>query len=249
MKPKNDQEIEIMRTGGKKLATILKELGEMVAPGLSGKKISAIALKKVKQAGMQPVLLGFEGFSDVMCISVNEAIVHGLPNDVPFKDGDVVKLDLTLGYKSLVLDSAITVIAGSSTDKNVTRLLKGTQQSLYAGIDAVKGDGTRVGDISAAVQAVLDKNNLGVIRELVGHGIGYAIHEEPNVPNYGLAGKGPLLMSGMTICIEPMASLGEWKIGTSKDGWTVKMADDSLGAHFEHTVLITDKGAEILTQA
>ena len=248
MRPKSPDEIQVMREGGKLLAGILNKLATHVQPGVTGKDISAIAMAEVKAKKMQPVLVGFQGFPDVMCISVNDGIVHGIPNSVPFKDGDTVKLDLTLGYKSLVLDSAITVIAGTNNDKSIEKLLNGTKRSLMAGIDAVKGDGTRVGDISAAVSKVLEANNLGIIRDLVGHGVGYGIHEDPNIPNYGVAGTGPTLMSGMTIAIEPMASLGDWEIEISKDGWTVVMADGSQSAHFEHTVLITEDGAEILTQ-
>jgi methionyl aminopeptidase len=249
MKPKTPEEIEIMRRGGKLLATILNKLADMVEPGITGRQISDRALKEVKAAGMQPVLVGFQGYPDVMCISVNDGIVHGIPNDIPFKEGDTVKLDLTLGYKSLVIDSAVTVVAGQSGDKDVTRLINGTKQALFSGIDTIKGDGTRVGDIAAAVQKVLDTYRLGIVRDLVGHGVGYGIHEDPNIPNYGIAGTGPALMSGMTIAIEPMASLGDWQIDVSRDGWTVVMADGSNSAHFEHTVLITDDGAEILTQA
>lgn len=248
MRTKTPEEIEIMRQGGCMLAQILSKLGEMVKPGVTGREISDYALSEVKKKGMQPVLIGFQGYPDVMCISVNDGIVHGIPTNVPFKEGDIVKLDLTLGYKSLVVDSAITVVAGNSENKDVRRLIDGTKRSLLAGIDAIKGDGTKVGDIGSAVQKVLDANKLGIIRDLVGHGVGYGIHEDPNIPNYGVAGTGQALMSGMTIAVEPMASLGDWQIDISKDGWTVMMADGSLSAHFEHTVLITDKGAEILTQ-
>lgn len=247
MKPKTSDEIEIMRRGGQMLAEILNELGELVKPGVSGREIADMALSMVKKAGMQPVLIGFQGYPDVMCISVNDGIVHGIPTKTPFKDGDVVKLDLTLGYKSLVLDSAITVVAGANQSKDVDRLLKGTEAALYKGIDAIKGDGTKVGDISAAVQAELDKNKLGIIRDLVGHGVGYGIHEDPNIPNYGITGTGPALMAGMTIAVEPMAALGDYQIEVSKDDWTVMMRDGSLSAHFEHTILITQDGAEVLT--
>jgi methionyl aminopeptidase len=248
VKPKTDKELQIMREGGKRLAGILNELGEAVKPGITGREISDMALQKVKKAQMQPVLIGFQGYPDVMCISVNDRIVHGIPTKTPFKEGDVVKLDLTLGYKSLILDSAITVVAGQSTDADTKRLLEGTKMALSKGIDAIKGDGTRVGDISSAVQKELERHKLGIIRDLVGHGVGYAIHEDPNIPNYGVAGTGATLMSGMTIAVEPMAALGDWQIEISKDGWTVAMADGSLSAHFEHTVLITEDGAEILTQ-
>jgi methionyl aminopeptidase len=194
------------------------------------------------------VVLGYDGFPDVMCISINEAIVHGIPSNTPIKDGDVVKLDLTLGFRGLINDSALTVVCGGAKDADVKRLIEGTKRSLDAGIAAVKGEGTRVGDIGAAVQTVLEqKYNLGVIRELVGHGIGYEIHEAPNIPNYGVTGTGPMLHNGMTICIEPMAALGDWHISVAKDKNTILMKDGSLGAHFEHTILITEDGAEILT--
>lgn len=248
MNVKTDQEIELMRAGGKKLAAILNTLASEVKPGRTPKEISARAAIEIKKAGLSAVLLGYEGFSDVMCVSVNENIVHGLPNTTSFKEGDVVKLDLTVAYKGLVVDSALTVVAGEEPSGDVKRLLEGTKRSLEAGIEAVKGGGTRVGDISSAVQKVLDEYKLGIIRDLVGHGVGHNIHEDPNVPNYGVAGTGPLLPVGATICIEPMASLGDWHIKVASDKWTIAMADGSIGAHFEHTVLITDDGAEILTQ-
>jgi methionyl aminopeptidase len=247
MRPKTTDEITVMKEGGRRLGAILQSLAAEVQAGITGKDISAIAAQAIKKNGLQPVLLGYQGFDDVICVSVNDAIVHGMPTKIQFKDGDVVKLDLTVGYKSLIVDSAITVIIGTCT-ADARRLRDGTQRALMAGVDAIKGEGTRVGDISAAVQAILDQHKLGVIRDLVGHGVGYSIHEDPNIPNYGLKGTGPILMSGMTIAVEPMASLGDWHISQAKDGWTILMTDGSLGAHFEHTVLITDDGAEILTQ-
>jgi len=247
MSIKTPDEIAIMREGGRRLAVIRDLLAAAVKPGVKPTDLSAIAREQIKKHDMQAVVLGYNGFPDVICVSVNEAIVHGVPQKDSFKDGDVVKVDVTLGYKGLVVDSAVTVIAGKSNDPNVKRLVDGTQESLAAGIAAIKGDGTRVGDISAAVQDVLDKYKLGIIRDLVGHGVGHDIHEDPNIPNYGVAGTGPLLHAGSTIAIEPMASLGDWKIGMLKNE-TVVMLDASLGAHFEHTVLITDDGAEILTQ-
>jgi methionyl aminopeptidase len=247
MNPKSPSEIEIMREGGKMLATILNDLVDMVTPGVTPKNIAKSAAEQIKKAGMQPVVLGYEGFPDVICISVNQEIVHGIPKSKPIKDGDIVKLDLTLGHKSMVVDSARTVIAGTTVSADAKRLVDGTKKSLEAGIAAIKGSGTRVGDIASAVQRVLDQHKLGVIRDLVGHGVGYDIHEQPNIPNYGVAGTGPTLSAGMTIAIEPMASLGDWQIGVAKDGWTIVMKDGSLGAHFEHTVLVTQDGAEILT--
>lgn len=249
MRAKTPADLDNMRAGGQLLATILKDLSAKVIPGITPKDLSADAAAQIKKHKMQPVVLGYDGFPDVICISVNNAIVHGIPSNQVIKDGDVVKLDLTLGFRGMINDSAVTIIAGKSTDAEVKRLVDGTKRSLEAGIAAVKGDGTRVGDISAAVQSVLEKDyKLGVIRELVGHGVGYEIHESPNIPNFGVAGTGPLLHAGMTIAIEPMAALGDWHITIGKDKNTIVMKDGSLGAHFEHTVLITEDGCEIFTQ-
>ena len=247
MHPKSQAEIETMREGGRRLAAILDKLKKMVEPGVKPTDISASARAEIKKTGMKPVVLGYEDFPDVMCVSVNDVIVHGVPKSVPIKDGDVVKLDLTLGYKSLVVDSAVTVLAGSKHSTDAKRLVEGTKQALNVGIAAIRGDGTRVGDISEAIQDELGKHKLGIIRDLVGHGIGHKIHEDPNIPNYGLSGTGPLLHAGMTIAIEPMAALGDWHVNIKKDG-TVVMRDGSLSAHFEHTVLITEDSAEVLTQ-
>lgn len=246
MRAKNQTEISSMREGGYKLAKILTALAEQVTAGATGKDISALAAEKIKAERMQPVVLGYQGFPDVMCVSINESIVHGVPNNHKFKDGDVVKLDLTLSHKSMVVDSAITLVVGNNPGPDVKRLIDGTKMALQKGISAIHGSGTRVGDIASAVQAELEKHHLGVIRDLVGHGVGYDIHEDPNIPNYGVAGTGPALMSGMTIALEPMASLGDWQINSLKDG-TVVMRDGSIGAHFEHTILVTEDGAEILT--
>jgi len=248
MRAKTPADLENMRTGGRLLAQILHDLAGKVRPGITPKELSADAAGQIKKHNLQPVVLGYEGFPDVICISVNEAIVHGIPGNQPIRQGDLVKLDLTLGYRGMINDSAVTVLAGGHGSAGVQRLLDGTKAALDAGIAAVKGEGTRVGDISSAVQEVLEKKyKLGVIRELVGHGVGYEIHEAPNIPNYGVAGTGPVLHQGMTIAIEPMAALGDWHIAVAKDKNTIVMKDGSLGAHFEHTVLITVSGAEILT--
>jgi methionyl aminopeptidase len=251
MRSKTPDEIKIMREGGKLLATILNELAQKVEPGITGKDISAIASEQIKKSKLQPVLLGYEmsglTYPDVMCISVNDEIVHGIPSKRTIEDGDVVKLDLTVGHRGLIVDSALTTVAGSKTSPEVKKLIDGTKRALESGINVIHGDGTRVGDISAAIQDVLDKNKLGIIRDLVGHGVGYSVHEDPNVPNYGHAGNGPMLSTGLTLAIEPMATLGDWKINVLKDGWTIVTRDNSLAAHFEHTVLVTDDGAEILT--
>jgi len=247
MRAKTPAEIDHMRAGGRQLAQILDRLSQKVAAGATGKDIAAAAAAEVKAAGLQPVLLGHQGFPAVICVSVNQALVHGIPTKEPFQNGDVVKLDLTVGYHGMVVDSARTVFVGDQPPADIKRLIDGTRHALELGISAIGGDGTRVGTIAAAIQDELIKNHLGVIRDLVGHGVGYGIWEDPHVPNYGVAGTGPTLSSGVTLAIEPMASLGDWQVNILDDGWTVVTRDGSLSAHFEHTVLVTADGAEILT--
>jgi methionyl aminopeptidase len=249
VRPKSDKEIEAMREGGRMLSAVLDAVEKDLKPGISTKELSDIAHKEVKALGGQPSFLNHEGFPEAMCTSINSELVHGLPTSKAIiKEGDVVGLDFGVIFRGLVTDGARTIFVGSSPDADIKRLLEGTQKALDAGIAAVRGDGTRVGDIGDAVQQVLEKKyKLGVIRDLVGHGVGDKVHENPNIPNYGVAGTGAKLSAGMTICIEPMASLGYWQIEVAKDGWTVVMRDGSLAAHFEHTLLITEDGAEILT--
>ena len=236
-----------MRQAGHQLAVILNDLTKMVMPGVKTQEIDAKAAEAMKKAGLQAVLLGYQGYPASTCISVNEQVVHGIPGKTVIQDGDVVKIDVTAAKDGLVVDTATTVVAGQAA-LEVKKLLEGTQRALYAGIDAIKGDGTKVGDISAAVEDVLNDYKLGIVRDLVGHGVGYGVHEMPNVPNYGSAGSGPKLSAGITIAVEPMATLGDWQVGTLRDGWTIITQDGSLAAHFEHTVAVTENGYEILTQ-
>lgn len=248
MRPKTDKEIEIMREGGRMLAAVLDKLESALKPGINGKELEDIAAAEIKSLGGQPSFLMHDDFPHVMCLSINNELVHGVPSAKKIiKEGDVVGLDFGVMYKGLITDGARTVFVGDNPPADIKKLLKGTKKALEVGIDTVKGDGTRVGNISAAVQAELEGHKLGVIRDLVGHGVGDKVHESPNVPNYGVAGTGPVLNAGMTICIEPMASLGDWQIEVAKDGWTVVMHDDSTAAHFEHTIAVTEEGAEILT--
>ncbi|OGL35419.1 type I methionyl aminopeptidase [Candidatus Saccharibacteria bacterium RIFCSPHIGHO2_12_FULL_47_16b] len=249
MRIKTPAEVEAMRQGGRMLATVLDKLKKELAAGMNTKELSDMALAEIKRLGGRPAFLGHKDFPEALCTSINHEIVHGLPSKKKvLKNGDVIGLDFGVFYKSLYVDSAITeVVGGNYPNTDVKRLIEGTKEALAAGITAIKGGGTRVGDISAAVQDVLNKYKLGIIRDLVGHAVGDDIHEEPNIPNYGARGTGPILPTGVTIAIEPMASLGDWHIQTGADGWTVEMVDGSLGAHFEHTVLVTEKGAEILT--
>ncbi len=188
------------------------------------------------------------GFPGAICISVNDEIVHGVPDGYTLRQGDVVSYDLVITYHGMKVDSAFTMVVGEEPRGAIKHLITTTERSLYAGIDAVKGP-VRTGDIAAAIEKVLRDGKLGVIRELVGHGVGLKMHMPPDVPNYGTKGHGVLLHPGETIAIEPMATLGSEKIVELDDGWTFATRDGSLAAHFEHTVLITENGAEILTQA
>lgn len=247
MQPKTLTEITAMRDSGRMLATILQLIRKKVTAGMTPKDISALAARELEKLGGEAPFRGFEGYPDIICISNNNEVQHGIPSDRPFKNGDIVNFDFGVKYHGMVTDAGITVCIGGKPDKAGARLLKGTEEALYAGLDAVH-DGARVGDISAAVEAVLRKYDLGIVRELVGHGVGHQLHEAPEIPNYGRAGIGPLLRAGMTIAIEPITTLGSHKIFSAHDGWTLLTVDGSRSAQFEHTVLVTEDGCEILTQ-
>lgn len=247
-KAKTEAEVQAMREGGKILATILRDLREQVKPGVSERELDAWVDAEIKRHGAIATYKTAEvNFPAAICISTNEQIVHSIPSDYVLQNGDVVGFDLVITYKNMKTDSAFTMIVGDDTNGAKKHLLKATEQSLYAGIDAIKGP-VRIGDISAAIEKVLKDAKLGIIRELVGHGIGHEMHDGIEIPNYGKKGTMGLLNPGDTIAIEPMATLGREKIVQEADGWTLSTSDGSLAAHFEHTVLITEDGAEILTQ-
>lgn len=246
--PKTPEQIEAMREGGRILATIFRDLRMHVRPGVSEKELDEWVDAEIRRHGAIVTYKTPEvNFPGAICISVDDAITHGVPTDYVLRQGDVVGFDLVIAYKDMKVDSAFTMVVGEAPSGAVKHLLATTERALYAGIDAIKGP-VRVGDISAAVQKVLDQGKVGIIRELVGHGVGHLMHEEPEVPNYGVAGTGSLLAVGDTIAIEPLTSLGGERIKVADDGWTLVTRDGSLAAQFEHTVLITKNGAEILTQ-
>lgn len=247
-KPKTEAEVQAMREGGKILAQIFEGLKQQVKPGVSEKELDAWVDAEIKARGAIATYKTSEvNFPAAICISTNDQIVHSIPTDYVLQDGDVVSFDLVITYKNMKTDSAFTMTVGGKAGSAQKHLIQATEQSLYAGIDAIKGP-VRIGDISAAIEKVLKNAKVGIIRELVGHGIGHEMHEAPEIPNYGRAGTGPLLSPGDTIAIEPMATLGGEKIKVEDDGWTIGTRDGSLAAHFEHTVLITESGAEILTR-
>jgi len=236
-----------MREGGKMLATVLDVLKKQAAAGMTTKDLSNIAATELRSLGGKPAFLGYQGYPDILCVSVNDEVVHGIPSsDMVLEKGDIVGLDFGVFHKGMTTDGAISVIIGGTSDKQLEKLLAETEKALLSAIDTVK-DGCHVGDIAAAAQGVMDVAGLGIVRDLVGHGVGHDLHEQPDIPNYGHKGTGPILKSGMTIAIEPMATLGGHQVYVDKDGWTIKTADGSKSAHFEHTVLVTDRGAEILT--
>ncbi len=244
---KTAQEIEAIRTSGHMLATVLQILASRIAAGMSTQDVADIAAAELKKLGGEPAFLGYEGFPDVLCISVNDEIVHGIPSkEHILKEGDIVGLDFGVTYKGMITDGAISVIVGKTGSTKLKELLRDTEAALMAGISVVR-DGVHIGDIGAAIQKVLEKGRYGIVRDLVGHGVGHEVHEEPNIPNYGRAGRGQVLQAGMTIAIEPMATLGGYEIMLDADQWTIRTRDGSLAAHFEHTILVTEDGYEILT--
>lgn len=241
-------EIEAMRQGGKLLATIYDGLKKQIVVGMSEIEADAWVAQEIKALGAIATYKTSEvNFPNVICISTNDEIVHGIPTDYRFERGDIASFDLVITYKGMKTDGAFSMIVGENPTGAKKHLLSLTERSLYAGIDAIKGS-TYTGDIGAAVEKVLREGKLGIIRELVGHGVGHEMHQAPEVPNWGQKGTGVLLVPGDTIAIEPMATLGGEKIKTDSDGWTIRTRDGSLAAHFEHTVLVTEDGVEILTQ-
>jgi methionyl aminopeptidase len=247
MKPRTEAEITAMRESGRMLATVLDVMRQKTAAGLTPKDMSDIAQKELKALGGEPAFLGFFGYPDIICISVNNQVQHSIPNNIPLKNGDVVNYDFGVTYKNMVTDAGITVCVGNAFTPDTKRLIQGTQKALHDGLSAVKA-GARVGDISAAIERTLRKHKLGIVRELVGHGVGHELHEDPEIPNYGRAGSGPVLKAGMTIAIEPITTLGDPGIYQARDGWTLLTKDGSWSAQFEHTILVTQTGCEILTE-
>lgn len=245
---KTPEQLDAMRAGGKILAQIFDDIKQFVHAGQTEKDVDEFVASKITEYGASATYkTGEVNFPGAICISVNDEIVHGVPSDYTLRRGDIVSFDLVITYKDMKTDSAFTMVVEEEPRGAIKHLLNATERSLYAGIDAIKGP-VYTGDIGAAVEKVLKDAKLGIIRDLVGHGVGLKMHMPPDVPNYGRKGTGILLKPGDTIAIEPMATLGGEKIVELDDGWTYATRDGSLAVHFEHTVLITDDGAEILTR-
>lgn len=243
---KTPAEVQAMREGGAMLAKVLSEVSKHIKPGETTQSLADIARQEIAGLGAKPAFLGYYGFPDVLCVSVNDEVVHGIPSkNRVIKDGDIVSCDFGVLHKGLITDAAVSVIAGKANPKDA-RLVATTKKALEAAINAVQ-DGVRTGTIGAAAEAVLKKEQFGIVRDYVGHGVGHELHEEPNIPNFGIKHQGPMLAAGMTVAIEPMATGGTHEVFVDGDQWTVKTKDGSRAAHFEHTILITEDGAEILT--
>jgi methionyl aminopeptidase len=243
---KSPEEIAIMRRGGEILAGVMERLESSLTPGITTGELDRVAEEAIRQAGARASALGYKGFPRSICVSPNNVIVHGIPDETSLKDGDIVSLDVALVYEGMHVDNARTYPVGD-VDPDVQRLLDVTEEALEAAIAHCE-PGKRIGDVGYAVEQVVEPAGFSVVREYVGHGVGRAFHEAPNVPNYGPPGRRELLAPGMTLAIEPMVNAGGARTKLLDDGWTVITADGSLSAHFEHTVAITPDGHEVLTR-
>lgn len=242
------EKIAAQREGGKIMASILQEIKRHAVAGATGLELDRLTRDLCKKHNAEPTYLKeAKSFGYAICISKNDVLIHGVPNDEPFEDGDKISFDLTIGYKGWCVDSAFTMVVGGKGSAALKHLIDTTEQSFYVGVRDIKA-GSLVGEISSRVEQFLCSKKLGVIKDYIGHGIGRSMHEDPEVPNFGGAKSGAVLKVGQTICVEPMVSLGSIKIKIDKhDGWSVYMSDGSLCAHYEHTILILEDGIEILT--
>ncbi|MFO0780719.1 MAG: type I methionyl aminopeptidase [Candidatus Gracilibacteria bacterium] len=244
---KDAEEIKSMREGGKILGLILHELGKNIQPGITGLELDAMAERMMKEHNVLPSFKGYHGtYPAVTCININHVVVHGIPNDQPLQDGDIVTIDCGVIHKKFHTDSAITKGVGK-IDQELQKLIATAEKALKKAIETAK-PGIRVRAISGVIQDIVEKNGYSIVRDLIGHGIGYNLHEDPQVPNFRDYEPGPILQPGMTIAIEPIFAMGSSRVKTLKDGWTIVTVDGSPAIQVEHTIAITDKGCEILTK-
>lgn len=242
---KSEREIQQLREAGRIVALALRAVRQAVAPGVTTKDLDDVARELITSHGAIPTFKGYQGYPGNICTSINEEVVHGIPGHKRLQEGDIVSVDCGATYNGYVGDSAVTIPVGK-IDPVSEHLLRITEESLYKGIAAATV-GNRLSDISNAVQVHVEAAGLSVVRDYVGHGVGRNMHEDPQIPNYGDPGHGPLLKSGMTLAIEPMVNVGTYKVRSLKDGWTVVTADGKRSAHFEHSIAITPEGPLILT--
>lgn len=242
---KSEREIELMRQAGMLVSRMHKFIKPYIKEGITTKELDRLCEEFIVDNGGVPTCKGYEGFPATLCTSVNDMVVHGIPDNYKLKNGDIITIDVVIGYKGYQGDAAWTYAVGSISDDK-KYLIEHTEKALYEGISMVK-PGNRIGDISHAIELYANDHKLGIVRELCGHGIGVDMHEDPDVPNYGVSGTGPVLKEGMVICIEPMLTFGERYVYLMDDDWGVKTEDGLPAAHYEHTVLVTKDGYEILT--
>ena len=242
---KSEEEIATIREAGRIVAQVLQVLAEAVRPGLVRKELDRIVRREFAARGAKPTFLGYRGYPASVCVSVNDEIVHGIPDDRVLREGDIVSIDLGATYEGFVGDAAITVGVGR-LDAEAERLLRVTERALQKGVAAAR-TGAPLGVVSHAIQMEAEGEGFSVVREYVGHGIGREMHEEPQVPNFGPPDRGPILKKGMVLAIEPMVNAGDWRTKRHDDNWTVSTLDGKRSAHFEHTIAITDGEAQILT--
>ncbi|MET1250379.1 type I methionyl aminopeptidase [Sporolactobacillus sp. STCC-11] len=244
---KTIEELSRIRIAGKIVAQTLKSLSQAIRPGISTIELDTLAERLIRSAGAEPSFKGYDGFTNSICTSVNDQLAHGIPGSYVLQDGDIISIDIGAKYEDFHADSAWTFPVGTISE-TTRRLLETTEESLYKGIDEAK-PGTRLSNISHAVQRYAESNGFSVVRELTGHGVGHDLHEAPDVPNYGRPGRGPILKPGMVLAIEPLVNEGSrdiWMVGD--DDWTLMTQDGRNCAHYEHTIVITENGNEILTK-
>ena len=243
---KSEREIELMRHAGMLVSKMHQFIKPYIKEGISTAELDRLCEKFIRDNDSVPTCKGYEGYPATLCTSINDVVVHGIPHEEDIlRNGDIITIDVVIGYKGYQGDAAWTYTVGE-VDEDKKYLMEHTEKALYEGVKMVK-PGNRIGDIAHAVQVYAESHNLGVVRELCGHGIGQEMHEEPEVPNFGIPNTGPVLKKGMVICIEPMLTFGKRFVYQLDDGWTVKTQDHSPAAHYEHTILVTEDGYEILT--
>jgi len=238
-------ELDIQREAGHLAALTLKRVAAMVSPGITTRELDDYAGLTMRMLGVTSAFLNYMGYPAQCCISINEQVIHGIPGPRTIQEGDVVSIDVGVWHRDFVGDNAVTLMVGACSP-DVHRLVDGTRKALEAGVAQCR-PGNRLGDVSHAIEVVANEHRLGIVREFVGHGCGRALHEEPQIPNFGSSGRGPILRPGMVLCLEPMLNLGARAVKTLDDGWTIVTRDGKPSAHFEHMVAITEAGPEILT--
>ncbi len=242
---KSHSELDLMRKAGKVVSGTFEALKRSIKVGITTKELDRIAYDFIKSSGATPSFLNYGGFPASICTSINDCVIHGIPDKTKLCDGDIISIDIGACYKGYHADSAKTFAVGNIS-ADAKRLIDVTRQSFYEGIKLAKRK-NRIGDVSAAIGEYIESNGFGVVRDYTGHGIGEKLHEDPSVFNFGAPGHGPRMMAGMTIAVEPMVTAGDYEVYTEDDDWTVRTFDGSLAAHYEHTILITDGECEILT--